>query len=149
MQSERGIIRKIYHDYRLVAILPVIAVILDYTFTFYFAGDTSMITSWEASPFVRYAVINNLMPEYLAAIVLFYYGASYAVLRILDATHYYKFGVLLIGILSVTHVIGGMSWYFRNAFYSNGVLLMSMFSIVFAFIVFGFSLLRERPQAGS
>ena len=149
MRSEHGIIMRIYHDYRLVAILPVIAVILDYTFTFYFAGDTSMITSWEASPFVRWAVINNLMPEYLAGIALFYYVASFAVLRILESTSYYKFGVLLIGILSVTHVIGGMSWYFRNSLYSNGVLIMSLLSIVMAFIVFGFSFLREKPSAES
>ena len=144
MRSEHGIIMRIYHDYRLVAILPVIAVVLDYTFTFYFAGDTSMITSWEASPFVRFAVINNLMPEYLIAIALFYYGASYAVLKVLDATHYYQFGVLLIGILSITHVIGGMSWYFRNTLYSNGVVIMSLLSIIIAFIIFGFSLLSER-----
>jgi len=149
MQPEIGIINKIYHDYRLVAVLPAIAVILDYTFTFYFAGDTSMITSWEASPFVRFAVFHNLMPEYLVAIVLFYYGASCAVLKILDNSHYYRFGVLLICILSITHVIGGMSWYFRNAMYSNGVAIMSLLSIVMAFIIFGFSLLSERSQAGS
>lgn len=142
--SEEGLARKIYRDYRIIAALPAICVILDYALTFYLAGDTSMIISWEASPFVRFAVMHNLMAAYLVAIVLFYYGASYAVLRVLSNTEYYKFGFLLIVTLSITHVIGGMSWYFRNAMYSNGVFLISLFSIVIAFLVFGFSLMHER-----
>ena len=147
MEFKSGIIRKIYGNYKIIALAPAIAVIIDYALTFYLAGDPSMITSWEASPFVRFAVIHNLMIPYLIAIAFFYYGASYAVLRILHNSDYYRFGVLLIGILSITHVIGGMSWYFRNAFYSNGVLVLSLVSIVIAFILFGFSLLREKRVA--
>ena len=147
MQVKSGIIDKIYGNYKIIALAPAIAVIIDYALTFFLAEDTAMITSWEASPFVRFAVINNIMAEYLIAIVLFYYFASYAILRILHRTSYYRFGVLLIVILSITHVIGGMSWYFRNSFYSNGVLLMSLVSIVFAFVIFGFSLLNERSPA--
>jgi hypothetical protein len=115
--------------------------------TFFLAGDTSLIISWEASPFVRFALINNIMIPYLVAIVLFYFGASYAVLRVLSGTIYYKFGVLLIVTMSITHLIGGMSWYFRNSLYSNGVLMMSVLSIVIAFVAFGFSLLREYNPA--
>jgi hypothetical protein len=147
MTAERGFIRKLYGDYRLIALFPAIAVIIDYTLTFYLAGDTSMITSWEASPFVRFAVINNVMIPYLIAIVLFYYGASYAVLRVLSGTDYYTFGFLLIITMSITHIVGGMSWYFRNALYSNGVFIMSIFSIVIAFVAFGFSLMQERVPA--
>jgi hypothetical protein len=147
MQAECGLMRKLYHNYRLIAILPAIAVIIDYTLTFFLAGDTSLIISWEASPFVRFAVLHNLMVPYLVAIVLFYAGASYAVLRILNNTDYYKFGVILIITMSITHVIGGMSWYFRNALYSNGVFIMSLLSIVIAFVAFGFSLLHERTPA--
>ena len=147
MQAENGFPRKLYGDCRLIALLPVLAVIIDYTLTFYLAGNTSMITNWEASPFVRFAVINDLMVPYLVLIILFYYGASYAVLRILSGSNYYKIGFLLIVTISITHVIGGMSWYFRNAMYSNGVLIMSMLSIVIAFIAFGFSLIRERSPA--
>jgi hypothetical protein len=149
MELKSGILGKIYGDYKIIALAPAIAVIIDYALTFYLAGDTSMITSWEASPFVRFAVIQNLMAVYLIAIVLFYYGASYAVLRILKGSDYYRFGVFLIGILSVTHVIGGMSWYFRSALYSNGVLVLSLVSIVIAFILFGFSLLREKRATGT
>jgi hypothetical protein len=147
MQAEYRLMRKLYHNYRLIAILPAIAVIIDYALTFYLAGDTSLIISWEASPFVRFAVIHNMMAAYLIAIVLFYAGASYAVLRILYNTDYYKFGVILIITMSITHVIGGMSWYFRNALYSNGVFIMSILSIVIAFVAFGFSLLHERTPA--
>jgi hypothetical protein len=147
MMAENEFVRKLYGNYRLIALIPAIAVIIDYTLTFYLAGDTSMITSWEASPFVRFAVINNVMAAYLVAIVLFYYGASFAVLKVLYGTDYYTFGFLLIITMSITHVVGGMSWYFRNALYSNGVFIMSLFSIVIAFVAFGFSLLHERTTA--
>jgi hypothetical protein len=147
MKAEIGFIRKFYDDYRFIAILPAISVIIDYALTFYLAGDTSMITSWEASPLVRFAVINNLMAAYLVAIILFYYGASYAVLRILSGTEYFKFGFFLIVTISITHLIGGMSWYFRNAMYSNGVFIMSLVSVVIAFVVFGFSLIHEHTKA--
>jgi hypothetical protein len=144
---EQGLLMKLYRDYRIIAVFPAVCVIIDYALTFYLAGDTSMITSWEASPFVRYAVIHDVMAAYLIGIVLFYYVASYAVLRILDRTDYYKFGVFLVLAMSITHVIGGMSWYFRNVFYSNGVLLMSLLSICIAFVLFGFSLIREHTTA--
>ena len=145
-----GLGEKLYRDYRLIAALPAVCVILDYAMTFFFAEDTTMITSWEASPFVRYAVINDIMVPYLIGIVLFYWIGSYAVLRVLAGTEYYKFGVILIVTMSITHVIGGMSWYFRNAMYSNGVIILSAISIVIAFLIFGFSLLRESgKRAGS
>jgi hypothetical protein len=143
MAEEPGFFRKVYRNYRLVALFPAVAVIIDYALTFYLAGDTSLIISWEASPFVRYAVIHNLMVPYLAAIVIFYAAASFAVLKILDNTIYYRFGFLLIVTMSITHLIGGLSWYFRNSLYSDGVLIMSVLSIVIAFVAFGFSLLRE------
>jgi len=147
MMTKNGFAKKLYCDYRLIAALPAICVIIDYALTFFLAGDTSMITSWEASPFVRFAVINDLMIPYLVAIVLFYYGASYAVLRILSGTEFYKFGIILIVTLSITHLLGGLSWYFRNAMYSNSIMILSMLSIVVAFIVFGISLIREYGPA--
>ena len=149
-KSVRGkLLEKLYGNYAFVALFPVVCVITDYFLTFYFAGDTTLITSWEASPFVRYAVIHNLMVPYLAGIVIFYYIASWSVLWILRESVYYKFGVLLIATLSITHVFGGLSWYFRNAMYSNGIALMSLLSIVTAIILFGFSLLHERPATGT
>ena len=111
MRLKLEILGKLYDNYKFIALAPAIAVIIDYALTFYLSGDTSMITTWEASPFVRFAVIHNLMAPYLLAIVLFYYSASYAVLRILHNTDYYRFGVLLILTLSMMHVFGGLSWY--------------------------------------
>ncbi len=70
-------------------------------------------------------------------------------LRILHDSVYYRFGVLLILTLSITHVFGGLSWLFRNAFYSNGVFVLSLLSVVIAFILFGFSLLHEKPATDS
>jgi len=146
MEEKQGLTTMVYHNYRLIAALPALCVILDYAMTFFFAGDTAIIASWEASPFVRFAVINNIMVPYVVGIILFYYGSSYAILHILAGTDYYKFGVTLIVVLAVTHVIGGMSWYFRNAMYSDGVMMISTLSIVIAFLVFGFSLIHEhRP----
>ena len=144
MENKQGTLGSLFHDYRLIALLPAIGVILDYALTFFLAGDTSNIIIGEASPFVRFAVINNIFIPYIVAIVLFYYGASYAILRILDGTDYYKFGVLVIIAMSITHLVGGMSWYFRNAMYSNSVMIISFISIVIALAVFGFSLVRER-----
>ena len=147
MEKKQGIAGLIYHDERLIAALPAMCVILDYAITFFLAGDTSMIISWEASPLVRFAVINNILIPYIVGIILFYYLASYAVLRILAGTGYYKFGVMLIVTMSITHVIGGMSWYFRNEMYSNSVMILSMLSIIIAFVIFGFSLIREHNPA--
>ncbi len=144
MENKQGTTGSLLRDYRLIALLPAIGVILDYSLTFFLAGDTSNIIIGEASPFVRFAVINNIFIPYIVAIVLFYYAASYAILRVLDGTDYYKFGVLVIIAMSITHLVGGMSWYFRNAMYSNSVMIISFISIVIALAVFGFSLVRER-----
>jgi hypothetical protein len=149
MLAKSPTIRKIIGTPAIIALVPAICVLIDYSLTFYLAGDTSLITAWEASPFVRFAVIHDLMVPYLFAIVLFYYGASYAVLRILHNSDYYRFGVILILTLSMTHILGGLSWYFRNAFYSNGIFILSILSVVIAVILFGFSLLHERQTTGS
>jgi len=149
LMPEEGLLKKFYRDYRLVAVLPAVCVIIDYALTFAFADDSSMILSWEASPLVRFALINDILIPYLASIVLFYFVASYAVLRIIAGTEYYRFGVLLIVTMSITHLVGGMSWHFRNTMYSNGVFMMSALSVVIAFVIFGFSLLHEHEKVRS
>ena len=86
MQIIPALFRRIYDTPACVALIPSLAVIIDYTLTFFLAADTGMILQWEASPLVRFAVAHNIMAVYLLAIVLFYYGAAYAVLRILRPT---------------------------------------------------------------
>ena len=93
MQIIPDLFRRIYNTPGCVAIIPSIAVIIDYTLTFFLAGNTGMILQWEASPLVRFAVAHNILAIYLIAIVVFYYAAAYAVLRILQSTQYYRFGV--------------------------------------------------------
>ena len=117
MQIIPVLFRRIYDTPAYVALIPSLAVILDYSLTFFLAENTGMILQWEASPLVRFAVAHNIIAVYLVAIVLFYYGAAYAVLRILRPTRYYQYGVVLVLLVSVTHVLGGMSWQFRNAWY--------------------------------
>ncbi|MFZ1128218.1 hypothetical protein [Methanoregula sp.] len=143
MQIIPVLFRRIYDTPAYVALIPSLAVILDYSLTFFLAENTGMILQWEASPLVRFAVAHNIIAVYLVAIVLFYYGAAYAVLRILRPTRYYQYGVVLVLLVSVTHVLGGMSWQFRNAWYSDGIFTLSVLSIIIAVCLFGYAFIRQ------
>ena len=135
--------RHIYETPAYVAVLPSLAVMIDYAFTFFLAGNTAMILQWEASPFVRFAVKNNIMVLYLIAIIVFYYVAAFAVLRILHPTCYYPYGLGLILLVSVTHILGGLSWQFKNAWYSNGIVILSLVSIFISLCLFGYTYIRH------
>ena len=126
-----------------VAIVPSMAVIIDYSLTSFLAANTGMILQWEASPLVRFAVAHNILAIYMLALILFYYGAAYAVLRILRPTRYYPYGVALVLLVSITHVLGGLSWQFRTAWYSDIVLTLSFLAIIIAFCLFGYTLIRK------
>jgi hypothetical protein len=147
MQTIPALFRRFYDAPVYVAIVPSLAVIIDYTLTFFLAADTGMILQWEASPLVRIALAHNIMAIYLFAIVLFYYGAAYAVLRILQPTCYYPYGVALVLLVSVIHVLGGLSWQFRNVWYSDSVLILSFSSVIIAFCLFGYSLIRQKHSS--
>ena len=127
-----------------LAVIPAASVIIDYILTFYLAGSQGMVIEWEASPLVRYAVTNNLMVFYIAAIALFYYGAAYFVFSILEGTPLYKFGVVLVFLISSAHLLGGMSWYFRTPQYSYSVMALSYFTIIIAFLTLAYAIVRER-----
>ena len=100
----------VYYDPRLAALIPVLAVIFDYTLTLMLSRGQEEILAWEASPLVRFAVANNLMPLYTLALMGFYYAAAYAVLRLLYGSELYGYGVGLVGLVSLTHLLGGLSW---------------------------------------
>jgi len=136
--------RRIYDTPACIALIPSLAVIIDYTLTFFLASNTELVLQWEASPFVRFAVAHNIMAFYLPAIVAFYFCAAFAVLRILHPTRFYEYGVVLVLLLSVTHVLGGLSWYFRDAWYSEGIMVLSVGSVIFAFCLFGYSLIHQK-----
>lgn len=138
-----ALFRRIYDTPGCVAIIPSFAVIIDYALTFFLAGNTGMILQWEASPLVRFAVAHNSMAIYLLAIVVFYYVAAYAVLHILRPTAYYRYGVGLVLLVSLTHVLGGLSWQFKTAGYSNSIVALSFLSIIIAICLFGYTIFRQ------
>ena len=93
-----------------------------------------------SGPFTRFAVSHNIMAASLVAIVIFYYAAWVGDLR-LSWLDLLPVGVILIGILSITHVIGGMSWYYYGMHSIRmAYSFMSFDSILIAFVIFGFSL---------
>jgi hypothetical protein len=143
-QTFTSLIKTVYHTPALAGLVPAAAVSIDYALTFSLASGTSMILRWEASPFVRFAVANNAMLLYLTAIILFYYLAAYGVLHVLESTPYYRFGFALILLVSITHVLGGLSWQFRTAWYSNAIVVLSFTSILIAIILFGYTLITHR-----
>ncbi|HVP97022.1 hypothetical protein [Methanoregula sp.] len=143
MQTIPTLLKRIYHTPACIALIPPLAVIIDYSLTFFLAGSNQMILQWEASLLVRYAVAHNILDIYLIGIILFYYGASYAVLHILKQTRYYAFGVGLIGMVSIIHVLGGLSWQMKTAWYSNCIMSLSFLSVIIALCLFGYSVVRQ------
>ncbi len=143
MQTFPALFRRIYNTPACIAVIPSVAVIIDYTLTFFLAANTGMILQWEASPLVRFAVAHNIMAIYLLAIVLFYFGAAYAILLILRPTCYYKYSVALVVLLSITHVMGGLSWQLKNTWYSDSVIALSLITVIITICLFGYSFLRK------
>lgn len=135
----------VYQDPRIIALIPVLAVIADYSLTFLLAGSTEFILLAEASPLVRFAVAHGLMPLYVTLLVSFYFVASYLVLRLLAGGDLYPLGVALIILMSLTHLLGGMSWYIRNPLYSDTVIGLSFMSVIIAIAIFGYAVIRRQP----
>ena len=102
-----------------------------------------MILQWESSPLLKFATANDLFFVYLIGIMLFYYFMAYIVLKLLYHTPVYAIGVALIFIISITHVLGGMSWYFRSSLYSNIIYSISITSILIAIGLFSYVVIRH------
>ena len=64
-------------------------------------------------------------------------------LKLLKDEPVYSAGVALILLLSITHLLGGLSWVFRTAWYSNMVMALSLTSIALAIASFGYVILRR------
>ena len=139
-------VHELYHDERVVAFLPVAALAIDYTLTFFFAGSRETLLLYEASPLLRFAVANDLVLLSVAALMAFYYLASWFVLKLLAGSDLYPVGVTLICLVSLTHLLGGMSWYFRSSLYSSTVVGLSLISILVAVLIFGYTVLRKHPR---
>jgi hypothetical protein len=83
------------------------------------------------------------MAIYLLAIVVFYYAAAYAVLRILQPTGYYRYGVGLVVLVSLTHVLGGLSWQVKTGWYSTSIVALSFASVIISICLFGYTFFRQ------
>ena len=133
----------IYTNYRVIPLFLCISVAIDYTLTLYLAGSREAIQRYEFSPLLRYAMEHNLVVLYLVFTIFFYYISAYTVLKLLKDEPVYSAGVALILLLSITHLLGGLSWVFRNAWYSNMVMALSLASIALAIASFGYVILRR------
>lgn len=133
----------IYHNYRLIPLFLSVSVIIDYSLTFYFAGSIENLLAHEFSPTLVFAVKNDIVLSYLAVIVVFYYFMGYTILKFLDGEEIYPIGVFIILLMSLTHVLGGLSWFILSKSYSNMIFMLSMTSIIIALSVFGYEIFRK------
>lgn len=122
----------IYNDIRVLALVPALSVIADYTLTFVFAHGVTEILQYEFSPIVRTATAYGVIPLVVLCIAGLYYLLSYLALRMLQGTCVYPFAVAILVIVSMTHVMGGLSWLVRIPFYSYMVHGFSIMAIVLA-----------------
>ncbi len=136
-------ILSIYHNYRLIPLFLSVSVIIDYSLTFYFAGSIENLLAHEFSPTLVFAVKNDIVLPYLAFIVFFYYFMGYTILKFLDGEQIYPIGVFIIMLMSLTHVLGGLSWFILSKSYSNMIFMLSMTSIIIALSVFGYEIFKK------
>lgn len=132
----------IYHNYRLIPLFLCAGVIIDYSLTFYFAGSTEDILAHEFSPTLVFAVEHDIVVPYLALTVVFYYLMGYTILKFLENEEIYPIGVFIILLMSITNVLGGLSWFVLKEAYSNMIFMLSMASIIIAISVFGYEVLK-------
>ena len=136
-------LQSIYRNYKAVPLILSAAVVIDYALTFYLAGSIERILKYEYSPTLVYAVEHDIVIPYLVFTVFFYYAAGYIVLKYLRGSGIYYIGVSIILLMSITHVLGGLSWYVLSACYSNAVLALSLTSVVITIAVFGYEIIRQ------
>lgn len=128
----------------IIAFLPVVAVFADYSLTFVLSGGREVILAYEASPLLRFAVAHDLVLIYGIALMVFYYMAATLVLTLLGGSELYPIGVALVALVSLTHFLGGLSWYVRDPLYSDTVIGLSLMCVLIALFLFAYSLSMER-----
>jgi len=57
--------------------------------------------------------------------------------------------VALVALVSLTHLLGGMSWYVKNTLYSDTVIGLSLISVMVAVVIFGYAIIRHHYRAES
>ncbi|WP_462273651.1 hypothetical protein [Methanohalophilus sp.] len=93
---------------------------------------------YEYSPTLLFALKNNVLVPYIVAMFVFYYIAGYLVLKNLEKSSLYPVGIIILAIISTTHIMGGLSWYILDPLYSTIVLIFSKISIIIALGSFGY-----------
>jgi apolipoprotein N-acyltransferase len=139
--------RELFDRPPLLALIPAIAVVFDYSMTLLHSGGRDAIMAFEYSPILRTAVAGNMLLPCLAALAIGYYSLSYLALDALHGSRYYPFGVLLVLLVGFTHFSGGFSWIVRNSAYSQGVLLIAAAGVAVALSAFLLAVKRRRAEA--
>ncbi|MDT8357567.1 MAG: hypothetical protein RQ758_03580 [Methanomicrobiaceae archaeon] len=130
-----------------LALTSAFAIALDYTLTCRFAENPGEILMNEFSPVVRFAIENQLFFQFLLVLMGIYFLVSYAGLRLLSRSRFYRFGVAIVLLVALTHVLGGLSWYFRDPLYSAWVQSLVIALLLFALAAASytvFSVMKER-----
>lgn len=143
MQRRSLNIQSIYHNYKAIPFILCIALLIDYSLTFHFAGSAQNILAYEFSPLLVYAVEHDVVIPYMVLTASFYYFAAYAVLSLLYDTEIYAIGVAVILLMSITHVMGGLSWYVLKEAYSSTVLTLSLISVLMTITLFAYEVIRK------
>lgn len=140
--------RGLFFSPGIIALLPVFAVFADYSLTFLLSGGKDVILAYEASPLLRFAVAQDLVLPYSIALMGFYYIAATLVLTLLRGSGLYPIGVALVALISLTHFLGGLSWYVRDPLYSDTVIGLSLMCVLIALFLFAYSLSTVRRHTG-
>ena len=143
---------RLYRSPLFFAMTSAFAIALDYSLTCRFAENPGEILMNELSPVVRYAIENRLFFPFLLVLMGVYFLVSYAGLSLLLPSRFYRFGVAIILLVALTHVLGGLSWYFRDPLYSAWVQSLVIALLLFALAAASytvFSVLKERKGAGT
>ncbi|MFA0823173.1 MAG: hypothetical protein ACC612_09835 [Methanomethylovorans sp.] len=143
MQRKSLNIQSIYHNYKIIPLFLCIALLIDYSLTFHFAGSSENILKYEFSPLLVYALENDFVIPYMLITASFYYFAAYAVLGLLHGNEVYPIGVAVILLMSITHVLGGLSWYVLKETYSSAVLTLSLISVIMTITLFAYEVIRS------
>ncbi len=133
---------------RLMIALPfffAVSAIIDYSFTIWLSGSKNNLIQNEFSPLLVYAVSHDLLAPYFVFTVLFYFGGSYLVLKLLssDEKLFYSASAILV-LISLSHALGGLSWYFQSEAYTNALLAITAMTIMMAIFLSGWSILQKR-----
>lgn len=132
----------------LVAAVPAVAVLFDYSMTLHFSGSAEALLALEYSPLVRLAVAHGVVPLYLLSMMAAYFAASAVVIRVFRGTALLPFGYAVILMVSINHVLGGFSWVVRDALYSSLVIALSCGPLILGATALAYLLLFPQAAAG-